>query len=129
MSTRSALEFSPGAAGPALRLAPAADPRKATWKDFALCREADPDAWFEVDQRPEAIAICGRCPVQPQCRADAVERGEEHGVWGGVSFDSVADVCSHGHPWDVGNTYRDPDGTRRCRQCRRDRRGYLKEVA
>ena len=33
-----------------------------------------------------AQAICGACPVQLEGLAQALERGEEWGVWGGVIF-------------------------------------------
>ena len=29
--------------------------------------------------------------------------------------------CPRGHPYDLFNTYTDPDGRRRCRQCQRER--------
>ena len=29
-------------------------------------------------------------------------------------------TCRNGHPWDEGNTARNPDGSRRCRACTRD---------
>lgn len=32
-----------------------------------------------------AKAVCKRCPVQPECLAYALERGEQWGVWGGTS--------------------------------------------
>lgn len=37
------------------------------------------------DQGVEARRICGGCPVRLQCLQGAVERGEEYGIWGGLS--------------------------------------------
>ena len=41
-------------------------------------------------ERPEELAraqaICDNCPVRIQCLAEALERSEEWGVWGGVIF-------------------------------------------
>jgi FixJ family two-component response regulator len=57
------------------------------WQTRALCAQVDPDLWFPekgASSRP-ARRICQRCPVQPQCLADALARGERHGVWGGLN--------------------------------------------
>ena len=66
MTARPLLEWSDGAAGPVLRLTPVADPRKVTWRDFALCAEADPEAWFPDIGEPSAPAkaICAACFVR-----------------------------------------------------------------
>jgi WhiB family redox-sensing transcriptional regulator len=53
----------------------------------------DPALWFDDSKegsgRERAKAICGRCPVQPQC-LDYARRVRRHtivhGVWGGVYF-------------------------------------------
>jgi WhiB family redox-sensing transcriptional regulator len=49
------------------------------------CRECDPELWFA--ERPEQVelakALCGVCPLQGECLAGALERGEPWGVWGG----------------------------------------------
>ncbi|GAA4893979.1 WhiB family transcriptional regulator [Streptomonospora salina] len=48
------------------------------------CRQ-DPDLFFaEAPADVEAAkAICADCPVREQCLADALDRGEPWGVWGG----------------------------------------------
>ena len=33
-----------------------------------------------------AAAVCATCPIKLQCRADAAERDEAWGVWGGKYF-------------------------------------------
>ena len=53
------------------------------WQDSA----ADTAIFFPESGDPvgPAKAICRACPVREQCLADALERGEVHGVWGGLS--------------------------------------------
>ncbi|WP_273413578.1 WhiB family transcriptional regulator [Corynebacterium appendicis] len=53
---------------------------------MAVCRSGDPDALFVrgAEQR-KAAAICCRCPVQMECRADALDNRVEFGVWGGLT--------------------------------------------
>lgn len=66
-------------------------PRPAHWSADAACREADPDLFYaEGDtgtallETAEAKRFCARCPVREPCLAEALERGERHGVWGGL---------------------------------------------
>ncbi len=78
-----------GAAGPALRLVPVADPRAVTWRDFASCAETDPDEFFPEkggSTRP-AIKVCQGCPVRAQCLEYALEHDERFGIWGGKSWE------------------------------------------
>jgi WhiB family transcriptional regulator, redox-sensing transcriptional regulator len=56
------------------------------------CWAEDPELFFPIGhtgpaalQIEEAKAVCHRCPVMAECRADALARGEEFGVWGGLS--------------------------------------------
>lgn len=56
-----------------------------SWQVMAACRGKDPELWFSEypgDIR-DAVAHCDRCPVQAECLADALERNEGFGVWGG----------------------------------------------
>lgn len=48
------------------------------------CRR-DPDLFFAEDPADVEAAkeICRECPVREQCLADALERREPWGVWGG----------------------------------------------
>ena len=73
------------------------------WMDRAACLEHDPETWHplkgEHERRKDAKTICnGRkgnrqqkpippCPVREQCLAWALEVGQDHGVWGGLSED------------------------------------------
>ncbi|WP_291314332.1 WhiB family transcriptional regulator [Corynebacterium sp. UBA2622] len=56
------------------------------WVTLAQCRSGDPDALFVrgAEQR-KAAAICRRCPVLMECRADALDNRVEFGVWGGLT--------------------------------------------
>ena len=56
------------------------------WVTQAVCRQGDPDALFVrgAEQR-KAAAICRRCPVLMECRADALDNKVEFGVWGGLT--------------------------------------------
>ena len=61
-------------------------PGRGEWVTQAKCREGDPDALFVrgAAQR-KAAAICRRCPVLTECRADALDNRVEFGVWGGLT--------------------------------------------
>jgi WhiB family redox-sensing transcriptional regulator len=39
--------------------------------------------------RAEAKELCGGCPIQAGCRAGAIARHEEYGVWGGLDADEI----------------------------------------
>lgn len=63
-----------------------------TWAEIeqALCRQADPDAWFPegVGNRGlDAKAICRRCPFRLPCLITAIEDGEKLGIRGGFGED------------------------------------------
>lgn len=74
------------------------------WQDRALCQEGaslaipfaagvvafvpfDSGWWFPDRQGDPALPakrVCAACPVREECLADALERGEEFGIWGGA---------------------------------------------
>ncbi|WP_298322076.1 WhiB family transcriptional regulator [Haloactinopolyspora sp.] len=65
----------------------------APWWEYAACRSVDADLFCVPDgvplrrkreQERQAKAICSRCPVQKSCLEEALERDEQHGVWGGM---------------------------------------------
>ena len=57
------------------------------WLVFGACRDADPDLFFPStrEETEQALAICGSCPVQPECLDYALEAGERFGIWGGLT--------------------------------------------
>jgi WhiB family transcriptional regulator, redox-sensing transcriptional regulator len=52
------------------------------------CRRATPDLFFaeSPDDVELAKSICADCPARAACLADALERREPWGVWGGELF-------------------------------------------
>lgn len=65
------------------------------WQERAACSGQDPNDWMEVnsvvrDARPRANyaqkrAICGGCPVRPECLEEALADPELIGIWGGTT--------------------------------------------
>lgn len=53
----------------------------------ALCAQTDPTIFFpEVgESAQQAKAICGHCPLQAQCLAEALDDPSLYGVWGGTT--------------------------------------------
>jgi len=64
------------------------------WRHRAACLTEDPELFFPIGSSGPALAqvevakrICMRCDVREQCLAWALENGQDHGVWGGLSED------------------------------------------
>ncbi|WP_194821273.1 WhiB family transcriptional regulator [Micromonospora sp. S-DT3-3-22] len=57
------------------------------WHEQANCRGTDTDEFYpdKGGTTRTAKRICARCPVQAECRQDAIDRREPFGVWGGLS--------------------------------------------
>jgi len=51
---------------------------------------SDPDLWFAEHPADleRAKTLCGGCPVRGRCLAEALQRAEPWGVWGGEILDS-----------------------------------------
>ncbi|MFE4177140.1 WhiB family transcriptional regulator [Streptomyces sp. NPDC056909] len=73
---------------------PSADlPVNTNWRTSGACTREDPELFFPIGttgpsalQIEEAKAVClHRCPVMATCRDWALETGQDHGVWGGLS--------------------------------------------
>lgn len=57
------------------------------WVADAACRDADPEIFFigRGDPGVEAKAYCAACPVRSECLDFAIDGGERHGIWGGMT--------------------------------------------
>lgn len=58
------------------------------WYKDAICPQVDQSIFFpeKGGSTHEAKRVCAGCPVIQQCLNAALERGESHGVWGGMSY-------------------------------------------
>ncbi|MEU5662008.1 WhiB family transcriptional regulator [Streptomyces sp. SID7760] len=57
-----------------------------TWRARGSCRTGDPEELFvQGSAQSRAKAICTGCLVRTECLAYALDRREEHGVWGGMT--------------------------------------------
>ena len=59
-----------------------------------------PELFFATHGRALELAkeLCAACPVRAECLAQALERGEPHGVWGGQIFVDGAVVAAKRGP-------------------------------
>lgn len=64
------------------------------WRHEAACLDEDPELFFPIGntgpallQIEEAKQVCKRCAVREACLQWALEAGQDHGVWGGLSED------------------------------------------
>lgn len=65
------------------------------WRHRAACRGApEPELWFPVGdteaallQTQDAKQICHGCPVRADCLQDALDRGHDFGIFGGLTED------------------------------------------
>jgi WhiB family redox-sensing transcriptional regulator len=64
------------------------------WRSRSACLDEDPELFFPIGNTGPAILqiedakqVCRRCDVREQCLAWALEAGQDHGVWGGLSED------------------------------------------
>jgi WhiB family transcriptional regulator, redox-sensing transcriptional regulator len=62
------------------------------WRSAAACLSADPELFFPIsysgralEQVAAAKAICAACPVRRECLAFALQTGQSHGIWGGLT--------------------------------------------
>ena len=64
------------------------------WRHRAACVNEEPELFFPkgstgpaILQAEEAKRVCRGCGVRDQCLNWALETGQDHGVWGGLSED------------------------------------------
>ncbi|MEO7397249.1 MAG: WhiB family transcriptional regulator, partial [Ilumatobacteraceae bacterium] len=58
-----------------------------SWADLGRCAGIDPEVFFPgrgQDAAP-AKALCRECPVRRQCLTWALQTGQKHGIWGGMT--------------------------------------------
>lgn len=64
------------------------------WRHQAACLSKDPELFFPIGNTGPALAqiedakrVCRRCLVREECLQWALDAGQDHGVWGGLSED------------------------------------------
>lgn len=59
------------------------------WTQQARCSKTSASVMFPHDGDAAGIeyakSLCAECPVRAQCLADALEHGEQWGIWGGLT--------------------------------------------
>lgn len=57
------------------------------WVEQAVCASTDPEQFFpeKGNRNREAKQMCAQCPVRKDCLGYALDRNEQHGIWGGYS--------------------------------------------
>lgn len=57
------------------------------WRSRALCRGTDPEMFHPGRGEDTTVPkhVCRQCTVRDDCLAEALERNEKFGVWGGKS--------------------------------------------
>jgi len=57
------------------------------WHELAACAEVDIDLFFPIKgaNAAAALKICAGCDVRARCLSDALARGEQFGVRGGMT--------------------------------------------
>ena len=100
-----------------------------SWMVDALCKEIGGDFWHpekgQFDIVQIAKRVCNMCPVKQECLTHALDVGEPHGIWGGVTAVGRARMgmnrrrrpFPHGTPAGYRRHHR--ENTTPCAQCRR----------
>src|SRR5688500_15671063 len=64
------------------------------WRHKAACLDEDPELFFPIGNTGPGLLeievakqVCRRCDVRDACLQWALEAGQDHGVWGGLSED------------------------------------------
>jgi WhiB family redox-sensing transcriptional regulator len=77
------------------------------WRVAAACGRVGSTLFFGPERElptarrlreHQAKEICGRCPVVAPCRAHALARREQYGIWGGLSERDRAAIWSARDP-------------------------------
>lgn len=72
------------------------------WRTRAACATADPDLFFPepgtpADRIREAKRVCAACPVKQACLEDAMRRGDDDGICGGLTLGEREQLLSSGN--------------------------------
>lgn len=59
--------------------------RDQDWTLKAKCRGMQDDLFPDGADQRRVRALCGGCPVRPECLAEALDNRIEWGVWGGMT--------------------------------------------
>jgi WhiB family redox-sensing transcriptional regulator len=63
------------------------------WRHGAECLSEDPELFFPIGEKSkaallqaaEAKEVCRRCEVLGWCLEWAIDNGQDHGIWGGMT--------------------------------------------
>lgn len=69
------------------------------WRTRAACTEVDPDVMhpgYVAEEIAAAKRVCQPCPVRRECLRNALELGEQEGVWGGLTSAERRNLQVHG---------------------------------
>lgn len=70
------------------------------WRGRAACSRLDPDIFYPVGDGAYACEMTGiakqaclSCPVRAECLRQALETGEQYGIWGGMTPEERRDLA------------------------------------
>jgi hypothetical protein len=101
-----------------------------TWHEHAACLPHPTEWWWpDTDAHAKkAKKICAACPVQDDCRQDAIDQGDQHTIRAGVNL-AITDFSG------VNRRSLPPHGTRRrynhgcrCEPCREASAAYARQL-
>ena len=74
--------------------------QRLAWADSGSCTNADPDLFFPQPGADTSYArsICRGCPVRLHCLDYALESGQKHGIWGGMTESQRRRLRRRSHP-------------------------------
>jgi len=74
--------------------------QRLAWADAGSCTNADPDLFFPQPGTDTSYArsICRGCPVRIQCLDYALQSGQKHGIWGGMTESQRRRLRRRSHP-------------------------------
>lgn len=74
------------------------------WRGRAACSRLEPDIFYPVgdgayarEMTEIAKQACLSCPVRAECLRQALETGEQYGIWGGMTPEERRDLARRKH--------------------------------